>query len=503
MTNSPRQKIESETRPPIVVVVGHIDHGKTSILDWYRKTKVAEKESGGITQHIAAYEVEHRGKKLTFIDTPGHEAFPQIRIRGAKIADIAILVVAADEGVKTQTREAIAVIRQSKIPFVAALNKTDKPGANPERVKQELAKEEVLVEGYGGRVPVVEISAKTGDHLDELLETVLLLAELEDLRTDTVAPTHGVVLEASRTAQRGNSATLLILNGVLKKSDMLVIGKSVESVKIMEDFLGRAIGEAHASSPVIVAGLSTVPAAGDAFTAFPDKKSAEAFVGSLPALDPDTKMKPSSLASDGAEATGKSVFNVMIKADAQGSREALESEIQKLATENVAIKILTSAVGDVNESDVKRAAATRLVTIAGFRVRTDASAREMARHANIRILTGTVIYELLDAVKREIALLIPAEKKRTVIGRIKILKFFKKDNGGQIVGGRVEEGIAAKGAGIEISRNGEAAGAGAIAHLQREKTPQDSVGAGAECGLLIQTKTSIQPGDTLTVFDEE
>mgnify|MGYP001568094588 FL=1 len=505
MTPSPARETDKKIRPPIVVVVGHVDHGKTSILDWYRKTKIAEKESGGITQHIAAYEVEQDGKKLTFIDTPGHEAFPQIRVRGATIADIAILVVAADEGVKAQTREAIAVIRQSKIPFVVALNKTDKPGANPERIKQELAKEEVLVEGYGGQVPAVEISAKTGERMDELLETVLLVAEMESLHTDTAMPTHGLVLEAGRTSTRGSSATMLILNGVLKKSDVLVIGKSVEPIKILENFLGRSISEAYASSPVIVAGLSRVPAAGDTCTAFPDKKSAEEFAASLPAPDSGAAIKHPSVspAPDNADAPPKPVFNVIIKADAQGSREALESEAQKLATENVAIKILKSEVGDINESDVKLAAATGLVTIAGFRVRTDSSVRETARHAHIRILTGTVIYELLNALKKEITELVPAEKKRIILGRIKILKLFKKDNGGQIVGGRVEEGVVRRGADAQISRNGEEIGGGAIAQVQREKTPADEAGAGAECGLLVQTKISIQPGDILTVFQEE
>lgn len=504
MTDTSAEKSKKQPRPPIVVVMGHIDHGKTSILDWYRKTKVVEKESGGITQHIAAYEVEHHGKKLTFIDTPGHEAFPQIRMRGAKIADIAILVVAADEGVKTQTREAIAVIRQSKTSFVVALNKIDKQGANPERVKQELAKEEVLVEGYGGSVPSVAISAKTGEHMDDLLETVLLMAEMEELSADSTALAHGVVLEVARTAQRGTNATLLILDGTLKKGETIVIARSAEQVKILEDFLGRPIAQAGAASPVIITGLSAVPAAGDRFSAFPDKKSAESFIASLPVPPEQEKKQPrmSPVADSTGEET-KPVFNIIIKADAQGSREALESEIQKLATEHVAIKILKSEIGDINESDVKMALATRTVTIAGFRVRIDPSVREMARHSNIHIVTGSVIYELLDALKQNIFSLTPAEKKRVSIGRVKILKFFKKESGGQIVGGRVEEGVIRKESPVDIVRGDQTLGTGTVAQLQREKNPADEVGAGAECGMLIQTKIVIQAGDILTVFQEE
>ncbi len=488
-------------RPPIVVVMGHVDHGKTSILDWYRKTTVTETESGGITQHIGAYEVEHRGKKATFIDTPGHEAFPQIRVRGARIADIAILVVASDEGVKTQTREAIAVIRQNNIPFIVALNKIDKSSANPERVKQELAKEEVLVEGYGGKIPTVEISAKTGQGMDELLETVLLVAELENLKADQASPGHGVVLEVVRDARRGTSATLLILDGSIRKGQTLVIGRAAETIRIFEDFLGRRILQAGPSSPVIITGLARLPAAGETFSAFPNKAAAEAFIQSIPA--PGAPERSETLSPAAPDQQPAQTFNIIIKADTIGSREALEEAIEKLGVDGVAVKILKSEIGDINESDVKLALAGRNATIIGFRVRIDHAARELIRHALIRVLSGDVIYELLDQIKEKIKALAPTEEKRLMLGRVTILKFFKKENGGQIVGGRVSEGAVRRGAAFEIIRAEQNIGTGIIRQLQRERSPTSEVGAGAECGMMIEAKIMASPGDILAVYTED
>src|SRR3989338_1921160 len=262
--------------------MGHIDHGKTKILDWYRKSKVVESEAGGITQHIGAYEVEHKGRKVTFIDTTGHEAFSKLRSRGAKVADIAILVVAADEGVKPQTIEALATIQQNNLQFVVAINKIDKPEANPDRVKQELAKENVLVESYGGKVPSAEVSAKTGENLDSLLELLLLVAELENLQADPVKYAEGVIVEGHRDPKRGLTATMLVRNGTLKRKHVMVFGRMVETIKIMEDFRGRKIDRAGPSSPVLVAGLKEMPAVGDVFRAFAAKKVAEGFIASLP-----------------------------------------------------------------------------------------------------------------------------------------------------------------------------------------------------------------------------
>ncbi|MFY9463227.1 MAG: translation initiation factor IF-2 [Candidatus Sungiibacteriota bacterium] len=498
------EEIKKNARPPIVVVVGHIDHGKTTILDWYRKSKVTAGESGGITQHMGAYEVEHGGKKITFIDTPGHEAFPQIRVRGAKVADIGVLVVAADEGVKTQTREAIAVLREAEIPFVVALNKTDKADANEERVKQELAGEGVLVEGYGGQVPWVAVSAKTGAHMDELLETIGLLAELEGLESDPAIPAQGVVLEAEMNPRRGISATLLIRDGTLKKGDTLAIGCATETVKILENFLGKAIDTADPSSPARVAGLEHPPAVGEAFRAFASRAEAEAFIAGLAQDAEIAEQKGNSTAKELSETEGgRKVFNMIVKADVFGSLEALRDALVQLSGEQIVVRILWSDVGEIGEADVKRAAATRLVSIVGFRVGTAAASRELARAHKIKIITGDVIYELIDRVKETIVELIPAEVRRVDLGRLKVLKIFTKEKGKQIVGGRVTEGKIAKGARFDLVRMREIAGSGTIAGLERERKPADEVVLGFDCGLAIEGRGQIQEGDELAVYQEE
>lgn len=497
-----KNKINKTARPPIVVVVGHIDHGKTTILDWYRKSRVTAEESGGITQHMGAYEVARGGRRFTFIDTPGHEAFPQIRVRGTAIADIGILVVAADEGVKPQTREAIAVLRKAKIPFVVAFNKSDKPDADPERVKQELAGEEVLVESYGGQVPSVEVSAKTGEHMDDLLDTLGLLAELEELESDPALPAEGVVLETEMDPRRGVSATLLVRNGMLRKGDSIVIRKNEEVVKILEDSSGKPVGEAGPSSPVSVAGLGKAPAVGDTFHAFASHDAADEFIRTMPA-DAESSQNGTAFSEKTKSEGGRAVFTAIVKADVFGSLEALRDALAKLSGEQIVVRILWSDTGDINETDIKRAAATHMVTIVGFRVRVTAGARELARVQNVRIVTGDVIYDLIDRVKETIIELIPAEVKRIYFGRIKILKVFKKENGKQIVGGRVTEGKAVSGARFDLVRMREAAGSGTIAGLQRERMPVEEVAQGFECGIMTEGRGQIQEGDELVMWQEE
>lgn len=483
-------------KPPIVVVMGHVDHGKTTILDWYRKTKVAEGESGGITQHIGAYKLEHKGKKITFIDTPGHEAFSKLRSRGAHAADIAILVVAADDGVKPQTKEAIKIIRENKLPFAVAINKIDKPGANIDRVKQELAQEEILVEGYGGNVPSVAISAKTGEHMDELLEVILLLAELEELHADLEKYAEGLVIEAHMDPRRGVSATLLVLDGSLKKQNVLVVGRTAETIKIFEDFLGNSIENAGPSSPVHIIGFTSVPSSGERWQAFKTKGEADKFIADMP-KEEEKENKPREASSE------KIIFNLILKADVFGSKEALEEALAKFGTAEVKLKILKSEVGDINESDVKLALATKLVTIIGFRVRTDPAVRMLADGAKIRIITGEIIYELLDHVKEKISEMLPPEIHRMDLGRVKILKIFKKSGAKQIIGGRVEEGSIKKGSFAEIKRMKEAIGRAAISDLQQNKVPAPEVIKGLECGMAVDSQTAIEVGDVLEVFEEE
>jgi len=485
----------AKIRPPIIVVMGHVDHGKTTILDWYRKTKVAEGETGGITQHIGAYKLEHKGKKITFIDTPGHEAFSKLRSRGAHAADIAILVVAADDGVKPQTREAIKIIRENELPFAVAINKIDKPGANIDRVKQELAQEEVLVEGYGGNVPAVAVSAKTGKHMDDLLEVILLLAELEELSADPKKYAEGLVVEAHMDPRRGVTATLLVLDGTLKKQNMLAVGKAVETIKIFEDFLGIPIEDASPSSPVHIVGFSGVPASGERWQAFETKGEAEKFTAGLP--DAEKKAKTKNALSE------KIIFNLILKADVFGSKEALEEALAKFGTAEVELKILKSEVGDINESDVKLALATKLVTVVGFKVRIDPAVRMLADNAKIRIIMGEIIYELLDHVKEKISEMLPPEIRRIDLGRVKILKLFKKDGHRQVIGGRVDEGVIKKGSETEIKRLKESIGRATLLELQQNKISTSEIAKGLECGMLVDSATAIEIGDVLDIFEEE
>ncbi|MEK7099247.1 MAG: translation initiation factor IF-2 [Patescibacteria group bacterium] len=497
MPRTPQEK--QIPRPPIIVVVGHIDHGKTTLLDWYRKTKVTEKESGGITQHIGAYEVEHLGKRLTFIDTPGHESFSKIRQRGAQMADVAILVVAADDGVKPQTREAIKVLKEASIPFAVAINKIDKPDANPERLKQELAKEEVLVESYGGTVPAVETSGKTGQGLDELLETLVILGEMQELSSDPDMPGTGVVIETERDPRRGATATLLVRSGTLRKGDTIVVGRSAEPVRILENFAGRPTETLGPSSPGRVAGLSHVPVVGDMFLAYSSRKDAETAVSMLPPISPvdsTTRMSEHGASKD-------RVFSIILKSDVFGSQEAMADALNRLSSPAVTIRLLSAGIGDINESDIKLALATHLVTIVGFRVRPDAAARELARAQNIHIVTGTVIYDLLDQVKAAITDLIPPEVTRIDLGRVKILKIFKKDQGKQVVGGRVEAGKIAKCAQIEIVRMKSIIGTGTVAGLQRGPQQVEEVAQGSECGIAVESRTLMEEIDELTVYQTE
>lgn len=493
------------TRPPIVVVMGHIDHGKTTILDWFRKTKVAEKESGGITQHIGAYVVEHESEKtsdkqrITFIDTPGHEAFSKLRSRGARVADIAVLVVAAEEGIKPQTKEALDIIRKAELPFVVAINKIDRPEANPERVKQELANEDVLVESYGGQVPSVEVSAKTGKNMDELLEMILLMSDLEHLSADSEKPAEGIVIEAHRDPKRGVTATLLLRDGSIHSGDYIVIGGSPESVKIFENFAGKSIREAGPSSPVLVAGLKEMPEVGEEFKGSRTRKEAER---SAEAHREALGVSVSKNGYTAAEEGGRPVFNVVIKADVAGSREALEDLVKGFQSDMVAINILRSKTGDINESDVKLALATGRVTIIGFRVGADSSVRLTAEKSNIRILTGDVIYQLIDDVKKEIEAFIPSIVERLDVGKTKVIKVFKKDGPRTVAGGRVLEGEIKKGAFCDIVRMKDAIGRGTILQVQQNKIDTPSVAAPNEFGALVEFRGTIEEGDILGIFEE-
>lgn len=482
------------TRPPIVVVVGHIDHGKTTLLDTIRKTKIAEKESGGITQHIGAYEITHNGKEITFIDTPGHEAFSKMRSRGASVADIGILVVAADEGVKPQTKEAIAILTETKIPFIVAINKIDKPEANSERVKKELAENNILLESWGGKIPSVEISAKQGKNLDALLELILLTAEVEELEAHT-GPAKGVVIESHRDKQRGNTATILILDGNFKRGDYFSNGATIEPVKILEDFLGTAIQEAHYSMPVRISSLSILPEVGEEIGIFADKKDAEAF-----GVENKKNIKEK---IERASPEEKPTLFIVLKSDVSGSKEAIEGAFEKLQYPEVGNVFLKNEVGDVSEADIKTAAVAPHSVIAAFKVKVPGPLKEKADRMGVKIIQSDIIYDLIEQIKKEMSLLVIAEIVRTDTGRAKILALFKKLEGKQIIGGKVTGGKIMKGGMCEIKRGEAVLGIGKIKELQHLKKAVDEVKEGLEFGAMIETPAELFEGDAFIVFQEE
>lgn len=494
-----KEETPKSARPPVVVVMGHIDHGKTKILDYIRKTKVAEKESGGITQAIGAYEIEHQGRRITFIDTPGHEAFSKMRSRGAVAADIAILVVASDEGVKPQTKEAISIIKNARLPFAVALNKIDKPEAEPERVKKELADNDVLVEGWGGQTPIVEVSAKTGQGIDQLLEIILLLADLENLVLNQEREAEGVFIESHMDPKRGTTATLLLLDGKLERGNYLLINNSFETIKILENFKGEAIQNAVASTPVVVAGLSKIPVVGDAFKIFKNKNEAQDFITKN--LKEKVALPEEKIETEPGEE--KINFNVILKTDVAGSKEAIEEALQKMSYLGISTRILKSEVGDINESDVKLALGSKNVTIIGFKVSLGSAAEELAKNNIIRIVQSDIIYDVLEKIKQHMEDMLPSEIKRVDLGKARILAIFKRERNKQIVGGRVEEGNLKKGAFLEIKRHGETIGKGKILQLEQQKTKVDSVRTGNEFGLMAESDIQIQEKDEIAAYEEE
>lgn len=497
----PKENSKTE-RPPIIAIMGHIDHGKSTLLDYIRKSNIVGGEAGGITQHISAYEVVHKdkngnSKKITFLDTPGHEAFSKMRDRGAKIADIGILIVSAEEGVKAQTIEAYKSIEQSKTPFIIAINKIDRPNANIERCKQELAEAGILVEGYGGSIPFTPISAKTGEGVPELLDMMLLVAEMEELAGDQNAPAEGFVLEANLDPKSGVTATFVIKNGTLKTGDFVIVGNEMAKLKKIENFLGVIIKEATFSAPVRVYGFSNIPEVGSCFTAFPDKKEAEKFLEEM-------KTKPASC----QKSNGNYARNVLqveipiiIKSDVYGTLEALEKEIAKLSTDKVAIRVISTGVGAITENDVKTASSSSNSIIVGFHVKTDKTALDLKDRYGIQIMTFDIIYKLSEWLEEQVKERTPKEKTEETIGRAKILKAFSRVKDKQVVGGTVTFGIIARGKDIRILRRDVEIGGGHILDLQEQKIRVSQVGEGLQFGTEIDAKLQIAPGDVIETFE--
>lgn len=481
------------TKPPVVVVLGHIDHGKTSLLLAIRNLTVpAEKPGGVITQHIGAYQIEKEGKKITFLDTPGHEAFSQMRSRGAKVADIAVLVVAGDEGVKTQTKEAISHIKEADLPFVVAINKIDKPQANPAKVKGELAKENILVESMGGKIPAVEISAKGGKGIDELLDLILLVAEMENLQTNLVSPAKGVVIESYLDALRGPAATLILNQGKLKAGQIIGTHSTFGKIKSLENWQGEPLNEALPSEPVLILGFENIPRVGEEFKTF----------SSLEGATTNIKIEGPKGLKTAEIKPGQKVLNLILKADVLGSLEAIEQVLESLPQEKVVLNILTAQVGEITETDVKLATHSK-AWILGFRVKVNPVASALLEREGGKAMVFEIIYDLVEAVRKNMERILEPAIVRMNLGKMKTLVVFITEKNRQVVGGKVVEGQVKKGALIEISQNGEIKGKGRIINLQKNKKDVDLAKKGEEAGILYEGNIKIEEGDILTIYTEE
>jgi translation initiation factor IF-2 len=506
LTETPEHaEAELEPRAPVVTVMGHVDHGKTSLLDYIRRAKVAAGEAGGITQHIGAYHVETPRGVITFLDTPGHEAFTAMRARGAKVTDLVILVVAADDGVMPQTIEAIHHAKAAHVPLVVAINKIDKHEANPDRVKQGLVAQGVVPEDYGGDSPFVPVSAKTGAGIDELLEQVLLQAEVLELKAPVDAPAKGIVVEARLDKGRGPVATVLVQSGTLKRGDIVLCGAAFGRVRAMLDEAGRNVSSAGPSIPVEIQGLSEVPNAGEELAALGDERKAREI-----ALFRQGKFRDVKLAKQQAaklenmfEQMGEGevkMLPLLIKADVQGSQEALTHALTRLSTDEVKVSVIHAAVGGITESDVNLALASNAVII-GFNTRADAAARKLAESAGVDIRYYNIIYEAVDEVKAALSGMLAPEKKENVLGLVEIRQVFRISKVGTVAGCYVLEGLVRRNARVRLLRDNVVIHDGELDSLKRFKDDVREVKSGFECGLSIKGYDDIKVGDQLEIYE--
>ncbi|NCT02225.1 translation initiation factor IF-2 [Candidatus Parcubacteria bacterium] len=484
-------------RPPVVVVMGHIDHGKSTLLDTLRKSNVVEGEAGGITQHLSAYVVPHQTKdgaveRITFLDTPGHAAFQKMRLRGADVADVAILVVSAEDGVKPQTLEALESIKTAGIPFVVAINKIDKPSADIPRTQASLIEHEIYIEGMGGDIPWVPISAKAGTGIAELLDLVILTADLAGLTGDTSVPATGKVIEGKMDSKRGNTATLLITNGTLKSGQYVVAGSVYSPVRIMEDFQGKSLKEASLSTPVGIVGFTDIPAVGSTFITVASKKEAEvaitAHTASLHASQ--TPVKRSALPT----------VPILIKADVLGTLDAIEHELEKFESDRIIVRIIDTGVGDISVNDVQNVSATEDAIIVGFSVKVERPAQDLADRLGVEINTFDIIYELSEWLNTALKNRTPKKEEEIITGSVKILKHFSVQKNIHVLGGRIEEGVIKMNQRVSILRRDIPIGKGTIKNLQSQKSDVQQVDEG-EFGMQLDTRAEIAPGDYLKPFD--
>lgn len=491
-------------RPPIVVIMGHIDHGKSSLLDYIRKSNVVAGEAGGITQHLSAYEVDHKTKetstaeRITFLDTPGHEAFSKMRARGAGVADIAVLVVSAEDGVKEQTKEALKSIKEAGIPYIVAINKIDKPNANIERTKQNLAENEIYLEGFGGDVPFVPISAKLGTGVPELLDMMLLVAEMENLSGDSSLTAEGIVVESNIDTKRGTSATLIITNGTLKKGMFILAEEAMSPVRAIENYLGKQVPEATFSSPILITGFDALPAVGSTFRAYSNKKDAEKAQLELREARAKAPVKTATRTIPLAE--DALVVPIVLKSDVAGTLEAIEKELGKIERERLVIKIIAKGVGIIGENDAKLASGSDSAIILGFHTKVERGAQDIAERFGITIKTFDIIYKLSEWLNEELDRRTPKIMGEETVGTAKILKTFSATKHKQVIGGKVTSGLLEVGAQVKIMRREVEIGRGKIEGLQAQKISAKMVAEGNECGMMIDAKIEIAGGDVLEAF---
>ncbi len=495
-------------RPPVVTIMGHVDHGKTSLLDAIRESHVAESEAGGITQHIGAYQVDYQDRKITFIDTPGHAAFTQMRARGAQVTDIAVIVVAADDGVMPQTLESIQHAKAAGVPFIIAINKIDRPNANPDRVKQQLADHGVLVTGWGGDVEVVEVSALRRLGLDDLLDTILLVSDaLVEPKANPNRPAAGTVIEAKLDRSRGPVATVLVQNGTLRVGDFVVVDKIAGRVRAMTDFTGARLREAGPSTPVEITGLEAVPSAGDRLTVVPDERAMRSLIEER--LEREREgAEEGRVSLDEILAriqTGETKeLNIILRADVQGSVEAIRTALEKLndQVEGTQVRIIFDGVGSPTETDVNLAVASRAIIIT-FNVRVEAAVKSYADQQGVEIREYQIIYNLLDDIEQALRGLVEPQVQEVVYGHAEVLAIFRVGRGQTIVGCRVRDGVVRRGALARVARDGQVVYNGRVSSLKRFKDDVREVSAGYECGMGLENWADPREGDIIEVYGRE
>ncbi len=492
-------KTNEKVRPPVVVVMGHVDHGKSTLLDYIRKSNIVENEAGGITQHISAYEVVIKDDKggdrlVTFLDTPGHEAFSKMRARGAGAADIAILVVSAEDSVKAQTLEAYKTIIENKIPYIVAINKIDKPNANIEKTKMDLSEKEIYLEGMGGDIPFILISAKIGTGVKDLLDMIILVSDLHELKGNSELNATGVIIEAKRDPRRGISATCVIKDGTLRAGMFVACGEAIVNTRILENFIGKPIKEATFSSPIRLSGFESMPEVGSIFQSFNTKKEAENYISK------NVTAPTSGGVGVPTENVGSKIIPILIKTDVSGSIEAIEKEMMKLNTKDISFKIIGKGVGAINESDLKMGNVNKESIIVGFNTKLDSGAIDLNETLKVRVEIFDIIYKLIDWLKILVEERRPRLETIEVIGSLKVLKIFGGTKGKHVVGGKVTTGRIAQGSILRIVRRDFEIGNGKIVELQVNKLKSKEVFEGSDCGIQVETKIDIAPGDVLEAF---